>query len=46
MKGRVMSELDRFSTPNADNCRNLLQLVGFHPASTGHGTFPVAARGW
>ncbi|OBF43908.1 hypothetical protein A5787_14235 [Mycobacterium sp. 852002-50816_SCH5313054-b] len=43
MKGRVMSELDRFSTPNADNSRNLLQLVGFDPRK--YWTWNIPGRG-
>lgn len=31
IEGQVLRELDRFSTPNAENTRKLLQLVGFDP---------------
>ena len=31
IEGQVIRELDRFSTPNAENSRNLLRLVGFDP---------------
>lgn len=31
IEGQVLRELDRFSTPNAENTRNLLKLVGFDP---------------
>lgn len=31
IEGQVLRELARFSTPNAENTRNLLQLVGFDP---------------
>jgi hypothetical protein len=31
IEGQVLRELDRFSTPNAENSRNLLRLIGFDP---------------
>jgi hypothetical protein len=31
LKGRVVEQIDHFSTPNPENTRKLLQLVGFDP---------------
>ena len=37
IRGQVQGALNNFSTPNAENARQLLQSVGFDPARTGHG---------
>lgn len=43
IEGQVKRELDRFSTPNAENTRNLLRLVGFDPRT--YWTWNAPGRG-
>ncbi|WP_280247999.1 hypothetical protein [Nocardia abscessus] len=43
LRGFVLRELDKFSTPNAENTRQLLQAVGFNPRP--YWTWPNGAAG-